>query len=527
MPPFINWSLPQGNHLDFRACLLLALSALLGFLWVRGRSRLVREVSALRESNARERKKAEAASRNSEAHFRQVVENISQVFWLANPNGTKIHYINSAYEKIWGRSCESLVSNPNSWMESIHPKDQGRIAHEEKRQFVTGRHDHIYRIIRADGSVRWIRDRAFPVRDESGALIRIAGIAEDITERKQTEERLQEYEKVVEGLEEMIVVVDKNYRYLIANRAFLKYRGMERDALVGLRIDQALNPGVFEDVVKEKLDRCLQGEAIQYELKYRYSDRGERDLLISYSPIEGPRGIDRVACVLQDITERKQAEEKLRALSRRLFEVREEEAKRIAREIHDEMGQALTALKLDAKSIEKQLRQNERVSNYETVYARLNAMSLRIDSSVEMTRRICAELRPGVFDQLGLVAALEWQTREFESRTGIFCNLSLPEEIPELNDQHAITIFRIFQEVLTNIARHAEASEVHVQLEQTGNRVILTVKDNGRGISEEEAQRAQGLGLLGMRERAVAASGDLRIQGKPGSGTTVTLRLPV
>jgi signal transduction histidine kinase len=144
-----------------------------------------------------------------------------------------------------------------------------------------------------------------------------------------------------------------------------------------------------------------------------------------------------------------------------------------------------------------------------------------------MTRRICAELRPGVFDQLGLVAALEWQTREFESRTGIFCNLSLPEEMPELDDQHAITIFRIFQEVLTNIARHAEASEAHVQLEQTANQVILTVKDNGRGISEEEAQRAQGLGLLGMRERAVAAGGDLRIQGKPGSGTTVTLRLPV
>ena len=223
----------------------------------------------------------------------------------------------------------------------------------------------------------------------------------------------------------------------------------------------------------------------------------------------------------------KKSHAQLRALTGRLVTVREEEAKRIAREIHDEMGQALTALKLDAKGIEDQLRQNERVSNYETVYKRLNAMSLRIDSSVEMTRRICAELRPGVFDQLGLVAALEWQAREFESRTGIFCNLSLPEEMPELNDQHATTIFRIFQEVLTNIARHAEASEVHVQLEQTANQVILTVKDNGRGISEEEAQRAQGLGLLGMRERAVAAGGDLRIQGKPGSGTTVILRLPI
>lgn len=223
----------------------------------------------------------------------------------------------------------------------------------------------------------------------------------------------------------------------------------------------------------------------------------------------------------------KKSHAQLRALTGRLVRVREEEATRIAREIHDEMGQALTALKLDAKDIENQLRRDKGLSNQNTVYERLNAMTLRIDSSVEMTRRICAELRPGVFDQLGLVAALEWQAKEFEASTGIFCNLSLPSETPDPSDQHATTIFRIFQEVLTNIARHAQASEVHVRLEQTGTRVILTVADNGRGISEEEVERAEGFGLLGMRERALAAGGDLRIHGKPGAGTTVVLRLPL
>jgi signal transduction histidine kinase len=222
----------------------------------------------------------------------------------------------------------------------------------------------------------------------------------------------------------------------------------------------------------------------------------------------------------------KKSHAQLRALTGRLVTVREEEATRIAREIHDEMGQALTALKLDAKNIENQLRRNKELSNQDTVYERLNAMSLRIDSSVEMTRRICAELRPSVFDQLGLVAALEWQAKEFEGRTGIFCNLSLPEKTLELSDQRATTIFRIFQEVLTNIARHAEASEVNVQLKQTATQEILTVADNGRGISEDEVERAQGFGLLGMRERALAGGGDLFIHGKPGGGTTIMLRLP-
>lgn len=151
-----------------------------------------------------------------------------------------------------------------------------------------------------------------PLRNEAGQIIGIACVSTDITERKRAEERLRGYEKVVEGLEEMIVVLDRNYRYQMANRAFLEYRGMEAKQLIGQSVKDVLKKGVFENELKARMDECFQGKVVTFEMKYTYPCLGERDLLISYFPIEGPDGIDRVACILQDITDRKRAEKALR-----------------------------------------------------------------------------------------------------------------------------------------------------------------------------------------------------------------------
>lgn len=214
--------------------------------------------------------------------------------------------------------------------------------------------------------------------------------------------------------------------------------------------------------------------------------------------------------------------EQLRELSARLQSVREEERTRIARAIHDELGQTLTGLKMDVAWLQKHLDQPR-----PALLAKMQAMSQLIDTTIQTVRRISTELRPGLLDDLGLVATIEWQLQEFQTRTGIEGNLiSAPEETT-LDAEGATTVFRIFQEILTNVVRHAQASQVEVTLEETDTFLTLQVQDNGRGITENELHSPKSIGLLGMQERARLRAGEVHFQGTPGRGTTVTVRLPL
>ena len=213
--------------------------------------------------------------------------------------------------------------------------------------------------------------------------------------------------------------------------------------------------------------------------------------------------------------------DQLRALTGHLQFVREEERTRIAREIHDELGQALTGLKIDLSWLSGQL------PNLRPLRTKIKAMSVHIDETIHAIRRISTELRPGVLDNLGLVAAIEWQAAEFQERTGIRCELKIDvtESLWERNFSTAC--FRIFQETLTNIIRHAHATLVEVRLAQDEHGLVLTVQDNGRGITEMEIGQADSIGLIGMTERATQVGGEVVFSGAPGRGTTVTLRAPL
>jgi signal transduction histidine kinase len=230
-----------------------------------------------------------------------------------------------------------------------------------------------------------------------------------------------------------------------------------------------------------------------------------------------------------DRRERQRAEEKLRrsldqlrALTTYLQYVREEERTRIAREVHDELGQALTGLKLDMSWLGARLSRNARA-----VQDKVKTMVDHIDETIQTVRRIATELRPGILDSLGLVAALEWQANEFQSRTGIPCQVVASVDDSQLQQQFATVFFRIYQEALTNIIRHAKATRVDVRLAEEGRALVLTVKDNGRGISEDEIANTRSIGLVGMRERAMLIGGEITLHGAPGNGTTMTLRVPL
>lgn len=265
-------------------------------------------------------------------------------------------------------------------------------------------------------------------------------------------------------------------------------------------------------------ERRLDGSAMWVEGDYMcfYDGAGR---------ITGHFGIQR------DVTERtlaaeelEQSRAELRALAARLQATREEERTRIAREIHDELGQALTALKLDLAWLgSKRPRGSGNSGAFRVIDSSITA---RVDETMEIVRRIASELRPSVLDQLGLEAAIECLVQEAAKRTGIAVNLQT-DEFPKLPDEVASHAYRIIQEALTNVTRHSKATRVDVSVRRAGGVIILGVADNGVGFAPDSLSGLRSLGLVGMRERALACGGTLMVRGKPGEGTAIVVTIPV
>jgi len=214
----------------------------------------------------------------------------------------------------------------------------------------------------------------------------------------------------------------------------------------------------------------------------------------------------------------RESEDKLRRLAAHLISVREEERAHIAREIHDELGQVLTGIKMEVGWLQKRLKEP-------LLLEKCDSMAKLIDSSVQTVRKIATGLRPEMLDDMGLVAAVGWQAKEFQKRTGIRCRAKLPPE-SKFDLEISTCVFRIFQEILTNVARHARATRVDVELAVTDDRFQLEVIDNGVGIADADLNGRKSLGLLGMQERAMLFGGEVGISGTPGQGTRVSVSIP-
>lgn len=231
---------------------------------------------------------------------------------------------------------------------------------------------------------------------------------------------------------------------------------------------------------------------------------------------------------------RKKAEEalrtqagQLRALATRLQAIREEERILISREIHDALGAALTEQKFGLEWIRQRFNDHERANSGKQFFEKVDSLKAQIDTTAKLVRKLCTQLRPPILDDLGLAATIEWQVQEFRARTNIRCEIVQQPDTLNFNDQQATAMFRIFQEILTNVGRHSKASKVRVELKIVDAHLVLQVKDNGKGIGREKITGGGSLGLLGMRERALVLGGKLLIDGAPGKGTTVTVSIPV
>ncbi|HZP61580.1 MAG TPA: response regulator [Opitutaceae bacterium] len=292
------------------------------------------------------------------------------------------------------------------------------------------------------------------------------------------------------------------------------------DGLAALRIAQAMMPDVPFIFVTGTM-----GEEVAIEtLKIGATDYVLKTRLARLGP-----SVQRALRESAERKERHQAEiklrhsnEQLRALTAYLQHVREEERTRIARQVHDELGQALTGLKLDLSWLAGHLPKGNR-----TLQQKARTLSSGIDTTIQTVRRISTDLRPGILDNLGLVAAIEWQAQEFQLRTGILCTATTMVAETMWDQEFSTAFFRIFQETLTNIIRYAGASRVEVTLTEEADQLVLVISDNGRGISETEVASGKSIGLIGMRERASLLGGEVIFAGIPGQGTTVTVRIPL
>jgi PAS domain S-box-containing protein len=282
---------------------------------------------------------------------------------------------------------------------------------------------------------------------------------------------------------------------------------------------------------REIADQCVRdGRPTSHDIRIRRGDGRVRTLHSRGQPVQNGEGtVVRVVGTLQDVTERRRIEERLRDSQRRLRSltahreaILEEERARISREIHDELGEVLTASKLDLAWIRDSLPEAPG-----EIQARFGDLAGRLDHTVKIVRRIATELRPVVLDQLGLAAATEWQVRDFAHRTGIVCSAKAELVEPRLPRDTATGLFRILQEALTNIARHARATTVRVDLRAVADTVCLEVVDDGCGISDLEDSEPDTLGILGMRERALLLGGALELSSLSPSGTRLSVWAPL
>jgi len=363
-----------------------------------------------------------------------------------------------------------------------------------------------------------------PLLSDKGATSGYLVHVRDITERKRAEEGVKAERQrlfgVLEALPAMICLLTPDHRVAFANRSF-------RD-----KFGESLGRPCYEFCFGETApcEFCQAYQVLETGQPQRWEViTGDGSVLDVYDMLftdtDGSKSILEMNI---DITARKRAEEalcdtqeRLSALASYLQTAREEERTHVAREIHDEFGQTLTALKMDFSWLTRRLPQRRA-----DLLAKVNAMSGLVDGAIDMVRRIAAELRPGLLDDLGLVAAIEWYAQEFAERAGLACELRLGDQELMLDRDLATALFRILQEALTNVARHAGATRVEIALDAQPECLTLVVRDDGKGIDPAQVFAAHSLGLLGMRERARVLGGEVAIEGNPGQGTTVTARIP-
>jgi len=485
-----------------------------------------------------ERTATQAALRSAQARVGGIVEAAMDAI-ISVDEEQRIVLFNRAAERVFRWPRAAILGQPLDVLipERHRPAHRGHIERFGRTATTSrgmGSQTVLYGL-RADGEEFPI-EASISQHDEGGRKL-FTVILRDVAERVQAERLLARSEARLRGIldsaMDAIITIDSRQHIVLFNRAAEDVFGCPRDQAIGAplawfipeRFRHAHAGLVAKFGGTGASSRRMGAQRIVVGLR-RSGEEFPIDASISHIVEEGEHFY---TVILRDVTERTRAErelreskEEIRNLALTASSVREQEKSRIARELHDELGQALTALKIDVGWLRGNLGDAR-----EAVLAKLGAMQVLLDGTVAAARRISSDLRPLMLDDLGLVAACEWLAHNFQQRTGVACELVLGSGELDLADPYATAVFRVLQESLTNIAKHAEATQVEATLERGEGTVILTVRDNGRGFRTSEPRKEGSYGLVGLRERAFLLGGDIRIESEPGKGTYVEMRMPM
>jgi PAS domain S-box-containing protein len=455
----------------------------------------------------------------------KLIDSLPGVFYFYDDKGKFIRW-NQQFEEVTGYSSEEI--------EEMHPS---QFFADDQKEYIIERITHVFEkgendaeadLLHKNGTRTPHYFKAIRLEYEGKPCLLGTGIS--VTEKKKAEEELKLSEQKYRLLFHsnplaMFMLSLPDYQIIEANESTLIQYGYTREEFLALDVYK-LRPDEEIDKFKKYTDTAFRG--IHYAGIWRHQKKDGTIIYVNIVTHDTWYEGKPVRLVLaNEVTEQYLAEERLKEsydsikrLTEHLNSVREQERLHIAREIHDELGQLLTVLKMDVSWLNKKLQ-----ASPDNVKEKLAELSGLLDTTVKTVRRISSELRPSLIDDLGLVAAMEWHMEEFQKRSGIDCLAQLPDREYNLSDNIKIGLYRILQESLTNVARHAQAKKVSVKLQKTDNQLILTVEDDGIGYDEAKRNKKT-LGLVGARERAEGLGGSYSIEGFPGVGTRVQVAIP-
>ncbi len=481
-----------------------------------------------------ERKDFENHLKTANERFNLISKATNEALWESNLETGEL-WANELHQDLFGLTINDPIPSEEEWIARIHPEDRTKITEWHYKNFTSSENifSSEYRFLSKNKTYIHIYDRAYFLRNRAGKPLRIMGSMMDITNLKKIEQQLEANEKhlqaILDTAPQCIKILNKNGELLEMNKKGLEILGVNKlEEIINKPIIDIIDEPYKDDYLKI-IKSVFGGESVLHQFEIN-SYNGKKIWLESHSvPLKDKAGnIVALLSVTNDISSRKKVEIELqesynsvRKLTKHLQNIREEERTFLSRELHDELGQQLAAMKMDLGWVNKRLKEAE-----EPVREKTNAVMEQISLLIRSVRKISFDLRPSTLSDFGIAAAMEQYLKDFEERSEIKISFNRPTLNPELNDTVKTALFRIFQESITNISRHAQAQNIFIELNFFDEKIILVIQDDGIGFNEEILKTNKTLGIIGMKERVVILDGEFEIVSEPNKGTTIKVEIP-